>query len=252
MTRTTFDGFKKVNGLRWQCEQCINDYTGIWAKLDELTSVVNEIKSLINLCGLVKSAISEAFRDHGPTTSPSNNNCPAATNFNSQPAVKRSIRRRGTAKKKIAISSTPLNSTVIPSSVKSQNPLAHLSIGSSIGTADNTIVTAPVNNCGTSHQIRIAESRTYLWISGFHHQTTTNQIINLVANTLNVEGSGIICRSLKSSRRTYTDFDQVSFRVGLKSMDLKDALTTNRWPKGVVCKLFNSKNYDNRQPVILD
>lgn len=106
MTRTTFDGFKKVNGLRWQCEQCIDDYTGIWTKLDELTSVVNEIKSLINLCGLVKSAISEAFRDHGPTTSPSNNNCPAATNFNSQPAVKRSIRRRGTAKKNCKIVDT--------------------------------------------------------------------------------------------------------------------------------------------------
>ncbi|KAJ6643667.1 hypothetical protein Bhyg_08631 [Pseudolycoriella hygida] len=97
--------------------------------------------------------------------------------------------------------------------------------------------------------VRTAESRTYLWLSGFHHQTTTAQIIDLVAATLAVKGHDIICRSLKSSRRTYTDFDKVSFRVGLKSSDLKDSLTKDIWPKGVICKLLKSKNYNNRQPV---
>lgn len=99
--------------------------------------------------------------------------------------------------------------------------------------------------------IRTAESRTYLWLNGFHHDTSTEQIIKLVATTMNVQECDVICRSLKSNRRTYTDFDQVSFRVGVKSSDAKDALTTDRWPKGIMCKLFKSKNSKNRQPVRL-
>lgn len=108
-----------------------------------------------------------------------------------------------------------------------------------------------IDDRGSNHPIRIAEKRTYLWLNGFHHETTSNQVVKLVASTMRIQEPDVICRSLKSSRRSYTEFDQISFRVGIKSTDLKDALTTDRWPNGIVCKLFKSKNSNNRQPVKL-
>lgn len=68
---------------------------------------------------------------------------------------------------------------------------------------------------------------------------------------MKVREADVICRSLKSSRRTYTEFDSISFRVGLRAVDVKDALTAGKWPKGVACKLFKSKNLEVRQPVKL-
>lgn len=249
ISRSIFDGYKKINGLRWQCPDCINEFNGIWTKLDDLTTVVNEIKTMINLCGLVKSTISEALRDHDSIIRSSDNICNSPTNRHEQQVVEKRTKHRRSKGKKNTKSSKPVNSTIIQTTTGV--PLAHVVLESSIESSNNTVVATPTIDNDSSQTIRTAESRTYLWFNGFHHETTTNQIINLVSRTMSVQRSDIICRSLKSSRRTYTEFDQVSFRVGFKSTDLKDALTTDRWPKGVVSKLFKSKNSSNRQPVKL-
>lgn len=65
-SRTIFDGYKKVTGLRWQCTNCVDEFNGIWTKLDNLTDLMNEMKTMINLCGLVKSAIDSAFQEVVP------------------------------------------------------------------------------------------------------------------------------------------------------------------------------------------
>lgn len=242
MSRTMFDGYKKVEGLRWQCSDCINDLKVIWSKLDELVLAVNEIRSTISLGSLVKSAISDVFRDRDPSFKPSeNNNCGSLAECTAQSFVKsknKKKKRRANGKNRLK-SSTPVNGTVIQTTLASQS------------SSERTIVGTPSIDSASTQTIRNAENRTYLWLNGFHHQTTSKQIIDLVAKTMNVSGTDVICRSLKSSRRTYSDGDPISFRVGLKTADVKDALTTDRWPKGVMCKLFNSKNSNARQPVVL-
>lgn len=257
LTRTTFDVYKKVDGLRWQCTDCTNDFKGIWSKLDDLSTTVNEIKSMISLGGLVKAAISEVFRDNGPVICSSVNQHVPSVDRHMQKQQRSVKKNHGKSKrpkgkrKKIAQSSTP-NVSIIQSttSMHSQTLSTHSPLDSESVSSNATVVPNTVPD-RSDQMIRTAEKRTYLWLNGFHHESTSNQVINLVASTMNVQGSEIVCRSLKSSRRNYTDFDQISFRIGLKSSDVKDALTTDRWPKGVVCKLFNSKNSNIRQPVKL-
>lgn len=236
MSRTTFDGYKKVEGLRWQCTDCINDLKGIWSKLDELASALNEIRSLVSLSGLVKSAITDVFRDREPTFRSSERDG-GSSDRSKQPVTMSKKKKRRSKGSKRHKSSTPINSTVIQTTLESQ------------ASSDVTIITTPNIDTGSTQPIRSVEPRTYLWLNGFHHQTTTKQIIDLVASTLNIPSVDVICRSLKSNRRTYSDSDHISFRVGLTN--IKDALSTNRWPKGVMCKLFKSKNSNARQPVIL-
>lgn len=245
MTRTTFDVYKKVEGLRWQCSECINEFKGIWGKLDDLTTMVNEIKSMINLCGLVKSAVTDVLRDLNPTIrSP---DAQPAKHLGQHNVITGSKRRKS-KRKRNTMSSTPVNAGINHTAIEHQIPLPH---ESSVVSSNDTIIATNANTASSEQSIRTADTRTYLWLNGFHHETTTNQIVNLVAKTMDINESDIICRSLKSGKRSYTEFDQVSFRVGLKSTDLKDALTTKKWPRGVICKSFNSKNYNKRQPVIL-
>lgn len=116
---------------------------------------------------------------------------------------------------------------------------------------NNTVVQSVEGNISQSQVIRTAEQRTYLWLNGFHHETTTDQVIKLVSSTMKVREADVICRSLKSSRRSYAEYDHISFRVRLKSTAVKDALSADKWPKGVACKLFKSKNSNVRQPVKL-
>lgn len=112
MTRSAFEVYKKVEGLRWQCTGCTNDFKGIWEKLNDLAAAVNEIKTLINLGGLVKAAVSEIFRVDDPT---------ARSNFDKQIAVTNHQRKRTTGKKikrrrkhlnTVGASSTPVDGSV--------------------------------------------------------------------------------------------------------------------------------------------
>lgn len=260
-TRSAFDAYKKVVGLRWHCPDCLNDFKGFLEKLDELTATVNEIKALIDLGGMVKAAINEAIVATD-----------SAGHFSGKPSAASTVRRelqdtgkkakrrsnQRKSKKKVAKTSTPVtgtNKVSMESREAAENiSLVSLIASDSIDDANNTVV--PTNNNTNDNPstrgIRTVETRTYLWLNGFHHDTTTSQIIKLVADTMNVEESEVICRSLKSGRREYTEFDQVSFRVGLKTKDLRDALTTDKWPKGIICKLFKSKNCSTRLPVKLN
>lgn len=244
MSRTTFECYKKVDGLRWQCTNCVNEIEGIWTKLDELTALVNEINSKVNLSGIVKAAVGEVLRENVPIVRASNS--PANLTVNPVCATVNKKKNRCKRKNKKSKSSTPVNGSVTQPNSSAQ--LTPSRLESSSSTLDITVVPA----VETVESIRMAEKRTYIWLNGFHHETTTSQVIKLVATTMDVRESDVICRSLKSGRRTYTESDQISFRVGLRSSDVKDVLTTNRWPKGVVCKLFKSKNSSARNPVILD
>lgn len=67
-------------------------------------------------------------------------------------------------------------------------------------------------------------------------------MVSLVSKVLQINEKDIICRSLKSSRRTYNDFNHISFRIGLKAADVKDAFQPKKWPEGISCKYFNQKN----------
>lgn len=254
MSRTTFDGYKKVEGLRWQCCGCSNEIDGIWTKLDHLTNLVNEIKDSINLCGMVKASIGEFFSDNFPDTRNSIHGHTEVDTFRSNTPKKvsrRNAKRRNISKKKI--SSTPTENTAAQSMITSNDSSSTPTVilDSSGAALNNTIIPAG-NNLDIDDTVRVAVKRTYLWLSGFHHETTTNQIIRLKSKTLNVRESDIICRSLKSSRRSYSEFDHVSFRVGLRSSEINDALSTDKWPKGTRCKLFMSKNLHVRTPVMLD
>lgn len=249
MSRTIFDGYKKVEGLRWQCPDCINEFNGIWAKLDDLTTLVNEIKTTINLYGMVKSAIGEVLRDKNFADHSSEMPYIPSTDRPEEPTLNKNKRKR--KKRQNNQSSTPLNTHILESTSHTGDPiLPTVNLDSSVESSNNITIVQSTDS-STSRTIRTAENRTYLWLNGFHHQTTTNQIIDMVVNTMEVREADIICRSLKSSRRTYTELDRISFRVGLKAADVKDALTAGKWPNGVVCKLFKSKNLEVRQPVKL-
>lgn len=256
MTRTTVETYKKVQGLKWQCSDCLNESNGIWMKLDELTTLVNEIKSTITLFSMVKSAVAEAFSEQNSGVVPfveSNidTNGDIHENVNNQKRRK----KRPTKKTKKFASSTPTNGNINSNTIRIPKPSRRdptepfVTHESTLSSTDNTVIASAGRN--PSPSIRTAERRTYLWMSGFHYATTAEQVVNLVKTTLDVQEYDVICRSLKSNRRTYTDFDHVSFRVGLKPDDVKDALSTGKWPKGVNCKLFNSKNSNARQPVKL-
>lgn len=248
MTRTTFDVYKKVDGLRWQCSDCMNDFKSVWSKLEELSTTVNEIKTMISLGGMVKSAINEVFCINSQTIRPTDNQRVPSTDQQITTKNKRGgNKRRQGKRKRIAPSSTPINVSVIQTTSSSQSQTTIIPSETSTVSTESTVIP----NVSSAHQIRAAEKRTYLWLNGFHNETTVDQVTKLVANVMKVNEPDVICRSLKSTRRVYTEFDQISFRVGLKTTDVKDALTTDRWPKGIVCKLFKSKNSNNRQPVKL-
>lgn len=241
--------YKKVDGLRWQCSICINEFNGIWKRLDDFIILVNDIKTTINLGSLVKSAVSEVFRE-----SVSINHTPQDPLIvsNNPPVVRAKTtkrKRRQSKQGKPTISSTPVNGSISHTSSSSQGPVYTVNLESSTESMNVTVI--PTAEPGSTQTIGSAENRTYLWLRGFHYETTSNQVIDLVAKTINVNGSDIICRSLKSSRRAYTESDHISFRVGLRPTDVKNALSTKNWPNGVVCKLFNSKNLNTRQPVRL-
>lgn len=128
-------------------------------------------------------------------------------------------------------------------------PISASSPNESSATLDSTVIenTQPPSqsqstNVITNHGIRIAEKRTYLCLSGFHHTSTTQQVSSFVSRVLGLSEGDVICRSLKSGRRTYTDFHHISFRIGLRSTHIADALQQDKWPAGISCKLFNSKN----------
>lgn len=239
LSRTTFDVYKKVEGLRWQCTDCTNDFKGIWSKLDELAKSVNDMKSMISVSGMVKAAVREVFRDNKPASCSSVN-----PNIQSTESHERKGKRKRNNRKKVPQSSTPINVSTIQPTASLQS-LSQTTDPSAESSANTTVVPNDIQT------IRTAEKRLYLWLNGFHHDTTSQQVIKLVASTLCIQESEVICRSLKSSRRTYTDFDQISFRVGLKESVIGDGLSADRWPKGVICKLFKSKNSINRQPVKL-
>ncbi|KAJ6639525.1 hypothetical protein Bhyg_12271 [Pseudolycoriella hygida] len=167
--------------MQWQCTTCIDDFNGLWTKLEGLTDLVNEIKSMINLCGLVKSTVVEALSDSKPIKQ------------QKSPMIELPAQ-------KATIATQPLN------------------------------VPAPIDDYG----IRLAEKRSYLWLSGFHHTSTTQQVSSLVSKVLGIQEKDIICRSLKSGKRDYSDFNHISFRIGLKSSDVKDAFEPNKCPVGII------------------
>lgn len=238
-TRNTVEIYKKIDGLKWQCKTCSNEFKVIWTKLEELVSCVSEIKSMINLCGMVKTAIDEAFQAKCPNSCSSEGNTATHPDHHKQTASGKTVKRQPPKKKKKkpSKSSTPVSSTFIQTTTP-QTQSNQSAVKSSIESVTDTVIQADANDGNSTHGIRTVETRTYLWLNGFHHETTTSQVIKLVASTMSIHEAEIICRSLKSGRRTYTDLDQVSFRVGVRTTDLADALTTNRWPKGVVCKMF--------------
>lgn len=256
-SRTIFDGYKKVNGLRWQCTNCIDEFNGICTKLDNLTYLVNEMKTMINLCGLVKSAVDSALQEFVPTI-----NSKKATNTiddtpipNNKKSKKKKKRKQNKHVRNIE-SSSPLNGNVIHETPVSLNTStvslsSHTDVSSD--QLESTVIEADtransnsqqsnVHDHNINHGIRIADKRKYLWLSGFHYSTTAHQVVSMVSSILAVNKSEIICRSLKSSRRNYDDFHHISFRVGLKNTDIKDALHPNKWPEGITCKIFNPKN----------
>lgn len=279
-TRTFMESYKKVSGLKWQCSNCIDDYNRLWTKLDELSSTVNEIKSSINTYGLVKSAISDVFKDRffdnqattaitAPMVTPigiakgnkknkKKKNAEGRQNVNKQSHRKTSTPSNecnGTIDQLLNNRSDRLPFTFsLPISGQNNNSMHNIDASSDL--MNSTIVErVPIANSQatqssittnpTNHGIRVADKRTYLWLSGFHHSSTAQQVASLVSNILKVDENEIICRSLKSSRRSYNDFQHISFRIGLRSSDVKDALHPDKWPVGISCKLFDSKNQKN-------
>lgn len=66
-SRTVFDGYKRVSGsLKWQCTNCLDDFNSLFTKLEDLTVLVGELKSSINMYGLVKSTIVDVFKEGFP------------------------------------------------------------------------------------------------------------------------------------------------------------------------------------------
>lgn len=278
-SRTIFDGYKKVSGLQWQCTNCIDHLDRIWIKLEELTTLVNDIKSTINLCGIVKSAINESISD-GFTRLATAVGVPSTQSINQHDSNKKRTKRQRKQMRKsngnhVSISSTHRHSIVPFRLNESANVNANVTL---IDTAAELIqptdvsddnlnstvinrqtdnnqsvadqlnstviehpaeVTAPTN---TNYEIRVADKRSYLWLSGFHHTSTVPQVVRLVSKVLGINEGDVICRSLKSARRKYNDFHYISFRIGIRSSNVESALQPNKWPEGVTCKCFNQKN----------
>lgn len=283
MSRTIFDGYKKVPGLKWQCDVCIKDFSGLCTRLDDLTTMVKEMKSSIDLFGLVKRAIEEVDE---------NRNLPSRQTMLTE--VPLSFRSKSKKKKKTKSSNFNQNKSNVTDDVDENVTHNHVpkpllldallptDDGStelsnvspapsihdeSIDTLDTTVIlnvqsssevstdvldTTVTQNVQPSpqisndtiinHGIRIADKRTYLCLSGFHHTSTSQQVIRFVSSLLAIDESNVLCRSLKSSRRKYTDFQHISFRIGLKSVHANVALQTGKWPAGIKCTLFNQKN----------
>lgn len=254
-SRNFFDGYKRVPGLKWQCSKCIDDFNGIWTKLEDLTTVVNEIKSLINLSGLIKSAIADTFNGDMPVERPTVTTAPMTQSDIHKKSKKKKKRQNKPPSKKDRIVessqpttndkanvpfnfnvSDPINATLQPNA--SNDHLHSTVIEHSILTNQHQRTISQSQDYG----IRVAEKRSYLWLGGFHHTSTVKQVQSLVSKILQIAESEVICRSLKSGRRQYNDFQHISFRIGLKSTDVKDAFEPNKWPEGVSCKYFNQKN----------
>lgn len=272
MSRTIFDGFKKVCGLRWHCTNCTNEFEGIWTKLDDLAVAVNDIKSMITLTGLVKAAVDDAFKcrvsspiQPTPLTNVSHDSCLKVkkkqkkkkkkdNNVNKNVNSRNAVRNPDSSNKKSDYSTSPIR---LDEHLQNDDtglqtcPVNSSSPNASTATLDLTIIEnvqsiplpsqdLSVSNPG--HGIRVADKRTYICLSGFHHTTTTQQVVLFVSRVLSVNEKEIVCRSLKSSRRTYSDFQHVSFRIGLRTTYANEALQPNKWPAGISCKLFDQKN----------
>lgn len=153
LTRSSFDVYKKVEGLKWQCTECTNDLKGIWKKLDELTTMVNDLKTTVSLGGLVKSVISEAIRSNGVACSTGQSNL-SSTNRQVHGvgnSTKKQKQRRNKRKKNGAVSSTPVNGNTMQATI----------IESTINPDNVTIIPSSGYVVGSSNVIRTAESRTY-------------------------------------------------------------------------------------------
>lgn len=235
--------------------------------MDELAAAVNDIKSMITLTGLVRAAVDDAFTSRvtpliepAMLTNASQDSCPKVKkkkknkkksnvingNVNNRNAVPNS----DSSNKKSDNSQLPIRLDEI-SIEETDKPANSSSPNASIVSLDSTIienvlnvqsVNLPTRNPNTNHGIRIADKRIYIWLSGFHHTSTAQQVVSFVSRVLSVEEKEIVCRSLKSGHRTYTDFHHVSFRIGLRSTYANEALQPNKWPTGISCKLFNQKN----------
>lgn len=274
-SRTSFDGYKKVSGLKWQCSECIDEFNRLWTKLDGLTDLVNEIKMMINLSGLVKSTIKDIFNEGFAGMKSTAVDAVQSISKGSANKNKKKKKRQNNLQKqnRKAESSPPVNS-IFPPVTKSQQfqePFPYNSNETHEVSSNATVVQSTLqmdisndrlsstmiershatnlppnvsvsNVSNHNFDIRVAEKRSYLWLSGFHHTSTAKQVISLVSKLLTINESDIICRSLKSSKREYNDFQHISFRIGLKSSDIKDAFQPNKWPEGIICKYFNQKN----------
>lgn len=275
-SRTFMDSYKKVSGLRWKCTNCIDESKGLRTILDELTKSVNEIRSMIDTYGLVKSAVTAVFEENMHETSPDINGHTVQPVEKDNQKKKSNVKGRQNRKKKGKQSSSKpsINNTVPCENQNNQRseipPFIFdgqesfpndESIQTIISLEDssNEHLNSTVIRCATESSstiqssttqsftkqnsnhfgIRIADRRTYLWLGGFHHTSTAQQVTKFVSKILSVDENDIICRSLKSSRRTYNDFHHISFRIGLRSKDTKDAFLPNKWPAGITCKPFN-------------
>lgn len=263
ISRTIFDGYKKVPGLKWQCSACMDEFNHLSRKLDDLTALVNEMKSSINLYGLVKSTIVDVFKDGLPSenslvsaarVTPVNNKAKKKKKKQQQQRRSDTDSQPKQRHPPLSIESPSSNDSQAPDSrIEStpyrfdddRDPVHDTSSGTNDENLDETIIdraNVTTRTQCSEYGIRVAEKRSYLWLGGFHHTSTCQQVISLVAKVLEINENDIICRSLKSGRRKYNDFNQVSFRIGLKSTDVKDALQPNKWPEGVACKYFKRKN----------
>lgn len=57
----------------------MNDFKSVWSKLEELSTTVNEIKTMISLGGMIKSAINEVFCNNSPTVRSTDTQCVPST-----------------------------------------------------------------------------------------------------------------------------------------------------------------------------
>lgn len=266
MSRTIFDGYKKVCGLRWQCPDCINDFEGIYKKLDDLTIVVNEIKSTMNLFGLVKTAIDDALKPYVNSPSPPAISSDASHDVEVKVKKKKKKKMKSNRKQNhqcVHNDNDPADNANVPAkplqldnllsvdNTSTPNTVASSTPNTSDVTLDSTIIEntpssqlqpQTPNVIDASDDIRVADKRTYLCLSGFHHTSTTRKVVSFVSRILAINEDEIICRSLKSSSRKYNDFQHVSFRIGLRSSLVNDALQPDKWPAGISCKLFQRKN----------
>lgn len=213
---------------------------------------------MLNLSILVKSAVVEAINGGTEIKHQVTSNVRKAQSDNQQKLKKKKKRRHNNSskRKQTAESGSPsttgrlpfnfnttadLDTTIIPATV------SHISSDNQL---NSTIIGQPtqasnITASSVSHGVRIADKRTYLWLSGFHHTSTVPQVTSLVSEVLGLQENDIICRSLKSAKKNYSDFNYISFRIGLKSTDVKGAFQPNKWPEGIVCKYFESKQRKN-------